>query len=82
MKNSKRSETKIKAKIRRKINRCCWGGNNEDRLDGLDRREKHNIKTTASISSFAFPIDENFDDGDIDTYMPLFDRVSKRTKGE
>jgi hypothetical protein len=29
---------KVKAKIRRNINRCFCGGNNEDRLEGLDRR--------------------------------------------
>ena len=31
---------KVKAKVRRNINRCCCGGNNEDRLEGLDRRRK------------------------------------------
>jgi hypothetical protein len=31
---------KVKAKVRHNINRCCCGGNNEDRLESLDRREK------------------------------------------
>jgi hypothetical protein len=31
---------KVKSKVRRNINRCCCGGNNEGRLEGLDRRRK------------------------------------------
>jgi predicted restriction endonuclease len=32
------NKKKVKAKTRRNINRCFCGGNNEDRLEGLDRR--------------------------------------------
>jgi hypothetical protein len=33
-------DMKMKAKDRRNLNRCCCGGNNEDRLEGIDRRKK------------------------------------------
>jgi len=41
---------KVKSKVRRNVNRCCCGGNNEDRLEGLDRRRNKNIDKS-------FPID-------------------------
>lgn len=37
------AKIKVKAKVRRNTNRCCCGGNNEDRLGGLDRRPKDKI---------------------------------------